>query len=166
MRQVCAQHLLQGKIAIQNFRHADRHLIDPLRHQSARRLQVSLQQHLDVRTQNIPYRVLITDKLHTASSVRLRSRTSIPRLRLLLPNSLPLKKHKATTLAMITVTRARRSTSVTRKTRRKTMARKSMTLVLRLRTSNSLCSRLVYHGRRLLRRSRRTTTTSSTPSWP
>ena len=86
----------------------------------------------------------VTADIVTASSVRPRLRTSTPRLRLPPPSSSPTRRAvPVTTLATTTVTRARPLTLVTpRRKKRKMMARRSMTPVLRPRTLSSSWPRL------------------------
>ena len=141
-------------------------LLDPLRHQPARRLQVPFKQHLDVSSCPSIAHATFADPA-PASSVRPRSRTSTPRLRLPPPSSLLRPRpHPTTTPATTTATRPARArarlsrTRRTRRRRRRMTMRRLTTLALRPRTSSSSCSRPAFRGRRPSRPSRRTTTIS------
>lgn len=90
---------------------------------------------------------------YTVSSVRPRSRTSTPRLRLLLPNSWLLPRLPTSTLATTTTTtttraRARLLRPRPRRKRRRTTERRLTRLVSKLRILSSSWPRPMYPARR------------------
>ena len=105
----------------------------------------------------------------TASSARLRLKTSTPKLKLPQLNSSPALRSMptlATTTAKerVTIMTMIMTTTTTRRTKRR-MKRQLMQMVSRTRTLSWSCNKQASHETRPSRLSRRMTTTLSTQSW-